>query len=367
MLVTIIAVIAIFGLLVLAHEWGHFMAARKLGVKVTEFGFGYPPRLYAFKRRGIEWSINWLPLGGFVRIKGETGEEREQPDSFAYQPAWRRAVILCAGVFMNIVLAFVLLTAGLMIGLPTALEGDQISQARDVQVQIVTVEPASAALKAGLQAGDVIKFLAGQPITAVEQVQKYVSEHPGQSIDLVYSRGQNQVTVNITPLVLSDKSEKPVLGVSLLQTGIISYPWYQAVGRGAEATYFLTVGILKGFGSLLHDLVFSRRVPTDVAGPVGIAVLTGQVVGLGWIYVLQFAALLSINLAILNILPFPALDGGRLLFVIIEKIRRRPNNQKVEAVVHNIGFALLMLLIVAVTYRDLIKFGGGIIKALGNF
>ncbi|MFZ5390857.1 MAG: M50 family metallopeptidase, partial [Patescibacteria group bacterium] len=333
MLLTIITVIAIFALLVLSHEWGHYMAARRLKVKVTEFGFGFPPRLWAYqdKLRQMDWSINLLPLGGFVRIKGESGDFKSESDSFSYQPAWRRVIILVAGVFMNMVLAYVLLTAGLMIGLPTALEESDLPTARDVKVQIISIEPDSAASAAGLRTGDTIISLGDRRVFKTSDVTNYVLEHGQESFNIIYKRGNQENSVLVKPQVLDKILGRPVLGVSLLTTGKVSYPWYQAIWRGGQATYYLTTEIIKGFGGLLRNLFFKGQVPADVAGPIGIAVLTGQVVDLGWIYLLQFAALLSINLAIINIFPFPALDGGRLLFVIIEKIRRKPNDQKIEA------------------------------------
>jgi len=159
----------------------------------------------------------------------------------------------------------------------------------------------------------------------------------------------------ITPKILPD-IERPVMGVGLVKTGTISYPWYQSVWEGAKATVFSTMNILFAFGNMIKNLFVTGSLGADVAGPVGIAVLTGQVVNLGFIYILQFAALLSINLAIINILPFPALDGGRVVFLLIEKLLRRPVDQKVEAVVHNLGFALLMLLVVVITFRDIGRF-----------
>ncbi|MBU1039189.1 RIP metalloprotease RseP [Patescibacteria group bacterium] len=369
MLITIIAVIGLFALLVLAHEWGHYIAARRLGVKVTEFGFGFPPRLWAYrdKARQMDWSINLLPLGGFVRIKGEGGDFREEVDSFSNQPAWRRIIILVAGVAMNIILAYGLLTAGLMIGLPTALEQTDLTSARDIKVQIVSVEPNSAAAQAGLRPGDAILRVGDTLVTQTAQVTDYVASHSNSSFEIFYQRGDQEKLVSIQPQVLDQAVGRPVLGVSLLTTGTVAYPWYQALWRGGQATYYLTREIVFGFGRLLHDLFLGGRVPADIAGPVGIAVLTGQVVDLGWIYLLQFAALLSINLAIINIFPFPALDGGRLLFVLIEKIRRKANDQKIEMIVHNLGFMLLMLLVIVITYRDVMKFGGGILKSLGSF
>jgi regulator of sigma E protease len=362
MFTTIIVFIVILAILVLAHEIGHFISARKLGVAVEEFGFGFPPRLWSKKSGETTYSINWIPIGGFVRLKGEGGEDKS-PGSFAAQPAWKRAVILVAGVTMNIALTFVLFSFGFGIGFPTVVTDEQIPQARDVKIQIISLAPDSPATQAGLEVGDSILSLDGKNVTTLTELQKYIGTKAGVSIAVTYERDKKTFTKDIAPVVLSQVKDRAVLGVSLMQTGTISYSWYQAIWQGAVATANLSKEIVLAFGNLFKNLIISHEVPKDISGPVGIAVLTGEVVQLGFIYVLQFAALLSLNLAIINILPFPALDGGRLLFVIIEKIRRKPNNERIEAIVHRIGFSLLMILIILVTYRDVMRFGGSF---LGN-
>jgi regulator of sigma E protease len=362
MLTTILIFIVILAILVLVHEIGHFVAARKLGVAVEEFGFGFPPRLWGKKCGETTYSINWIPIGGFVRLKGEGGNDKST-GSFAVQPAWRRAIILVAGVTMNIVLAFVLLSFGFGIGFPTIVTDEQVPQVRDVKIQIISLSPDSPAMKAGLEIGDSIIALDEKKITNLTELQKYIGTKAGVNIAVTYNRDNKIFTQNIAPVILSQVKDRAVLGVSLMQIGTISYSWHEAIWQGAMATTNLVKEIALAFGSLFKNLIINHQVPQDIAGPVGIAVLTGEVVQLGFIYVLQFAALLSLNLAIINILPFPALDGGRLLFVIIEKIRRKPNNERIEAIVHRIGFSLLMILIVLVTYRDVVRFGGDF---LGN-
>lgn len=365
MFTTILIFIVILAILVLVHEIGHFISARKLGVAVEEFGFGFPPRLWGKKRGETTYSINWIPIGGFVRLKGEGGDDKST-GSFAVQPAWRRAVILVAGVAMNIVLAFVLLSFGFGIGFPTVVTDEQIPQARDVKIQIVSLSPDSPAIKAGLEIGDSIIALDGNSVASLTELQKYIGARAGVNIAVTYNRDNKIFTQNIAPIILSQIKDRAVLGVSLMQTGTISYSWYEAIWQGAVATINLTKEIVLAFGSLFKNLIINQQVPKDIAGPVGIAVLTGEVVKLGFIYVLQFAALLSLNLAIINILPFPALDGGRLLFVIIEKIRRKPNNERIEAIVHRIGFLLLMILIVLVTYRDVVRLGGNFLSNISK-
>ena len=366
MVSTIAVFILVLLLLVLVHELGHFLTARRLGVAVEEFAFGFPPRLTSFKRGPTTYVVNWLPLGGYVKLKGEHGDDSLAPDSFAAQPAWRRAIILVAGVAMNVLLCLVLLTGGLMAGLPTILEPSQVSQAKAVKIQIIDVLPNSPADQAGIKLGDEVQKLNNQRFVTVPEMQNYIAAQAGQTIDITLARGSEIIKTALRPQVLPESKGRVALGVSLVQTGIVAYPWYEAIGRGAVATYNLTIEIGRGFGQLFKNLIVNRQVPKDIAGPVGIAVMTGQVADLGWIYVLQFAALLSLNLAFINLLPFPALDGGRLLFVIIEKLRGKPNNQMIEAVVHNIGFMVLMLLVVVITYQDLMRWGGGIFKSVSS-
>ncbi|MBI5466285.1 MAG: RIP metalloprotease RseP [Candidatus Kerfeldbacteria bacterium] len=366
MLTTIIVFIAILALLVLAHEWGHFFTARRLGVAVQEFGFGFPPRAWSTLRGGVRYSVNWLPLGGFVKLKGEGGEYKGEPDSFAAQAPWRRSIILTAGVTMNVILAALLLSLGFVVGLPTVLDETQLSSARDVKIQVISVVPSSPAAVAGFEPGDTIMAINKQSFVTLTELQNYVAAHAVGSLVVTLERADQIIDKALTPTLLPATGARAVMGVSLVQSGIISYPWPQAVIRGVEQTWYLAREIVLAFIDLFRNLLVHQQVPKDIAGPVGIAVLTGQVVELGFIYVLQFAALLSLNLAIINILPFPALDGGRLLFVIIAKLRRKPNNEQIEALVHNIGFALLMLLVLVVTYRDVLRFGGGFISSFSK-
>lgn len=356
MLLTIIVFVFILGLLVFVHELGHFVAARKNGVKVEEFGFGFPPRMFGVKRGETIYSLNWIPLGGFVKIKGETGEHKEDKDSFANKKIWRRAVILASGVLMNFVLAAVILSVGFMIGLPQVVDGeDGHAIVRDAKVQIVQVLENTPAAEAGLLPGDVILSIDGQKIEDVTVMQDYLGGKIDTPVKIVLERDGQQLEKELKPVFLTETGRGGV-GVGLLKSGIVSYRWYLAIWKGAENTAFFTKEVVVAFYELIKNLIVTQKVSVDLSGPVGIAVLTGQVARMGFIYLLQFTALLSINLAVINFLPFPALDGGRILFLVIEKIRRRPVSQKIENTVHNIGFALLMILVILVTYRDVIKF-----------
>ncbi len=359
MFITILTFFIILLVLVLAHEWGHFFAARKLGIKVEEFGFGFPPRLASIEKEGTRYSFNWLPLGGFVKLKGESSGDASEPDSFAAQKPWRRTIVLVAGVTMNMILAFILLSLGFMSGVPVSLTDEEVARAHDVKIQIAYVSTKSPAAEAGLKVGDIILSLDGEIFSNLEQTQAYIASHSDRPINIKLQRFNSEISTEVQPVLLPEVADRPVLGISLVQTGILTFPWYEAIWQGARATVVLTKEIVLSFGSLFRSLFVSRQVPVDLAGPVGIAIITGQVVDMGFIYILQFAALLSINLALINILPFPALDGGRVLFVIIEKIRRKPTDVKIEAIVHNIGFAFLMFLVILITYRDIMRISSG--------
>lgn len=368
--ITIIVFVIILGILIFVHELGHFIAAKKMGVRVEEFGFGFPPRIFGVKRGETTYSLNWIPIGGFVKMTGQSdfevsdhGQAKADPRSFVSQKPWRRVIILCAGVAMNFLLAAVLLSIGFMIGLPSAV-GDNLpagARTTEQRIQILSATPDSPAAAAEFLAGDTILTLDEVSPESVAWVQDYVSDHAGQTVAVKIERGSEIIEKEVTPRLESPSGEGP-LGITLAETARVSFPWYQAIWQGFKATGDLTVQIVVAFGNLIGALFTSGQVSGDVAGPIGIAVLTGQVTKLGFVYVLQFTALLSINLAIINILPFPALDGGHLLFLLIEKIRggKTLKQAKVENIIHLVGFAFLLLLIALVTYRDIGKFWGKI-------
>lgn len=316
---------------------------------------GGEPKPVREGKGGTIYSINWLPLGGFVKIKGEQGENRDEPDSFSFQKIWKRIVIVSAGVTMNLALAAVLISIGFMLGLPQVVE-DLPSGARveDRNIQVMQVLENSPAEKSGLQMGDIILGINGERFITYEELQAFVAGQVGNELIYEIKRGVNILEFHATPEVLAE-TKKGGIGIAVAEMGIVSFPWYQAIWEGIKTTLYLTWFIIVAILGLIKSLIVGQGVSADIAGPVGIAVLTGQVAQLGFIYILQFAAILSINLAIINFLPFPALDGGRIIFLFIEKICGRAVPEKVEAMVHNIGFALLMVLIVLVTYRDVLK------------
>lgn len=356
--------ILVLSLLVFVHEFGHFIAAKKSGAAVEEFGFGFPPRIAGIKRGGTIYSINWIPLGGFVRIKGENGDGAKDPDSFGSKPAWKRAIILAAGVVMNLLLAWVLLTAGFIIGIPQIVDDTLPKNATiaDHELQVVSILPESPAEKAGIEAGDVVVTIDGVNIENLDAFRAATSSHTGENIEVGYLRDGVSGSATVAPVVLKETG-RPGIGVGLAETGTVSYPFYIAPFVAMKSVWSTFIDTFKALGGIFRDLLVTQRVSVDVSGPVGIAFLTADVAKLGGLYLLQFIAVLSINLAVINILPIPALDGGRLLFLIIEKLRGRGLKGTTEGAIHAIGFFLLISLVVFVTYRDLIKFGDRIIGA----
>ena len=365
-MVTLISFVLILGVLVLVHEWGHFITARKLGVDVEEFAIGLPPRLFSIKRKGIIYSINLIPVGGFVKIKGEAGDHENDPHSFANQPAWKRSIILSAGVGMNFILAIIALSIGFYFGLPQAL-GDDMGDVKISQrsIMIVEVKPGSVAHTNNLEITDEILSVNGVAMESSNMVYEAIDDSRDQEMEFLISRAGEEQTIKLTPSIL-DGYDEPVVGIGMLDTGIVSYGFFESIIQGFRATGIMAVRIVEAFGNLIGTLVSEGRLTSEVSGPVGVAVLTGKFVKMGWIYILQFMAILSINLGIINILPFPALDGGRLLFVGLEKIRGRKLNEKIENWAHNTGFILLMALIIFITFRDFIRHGGGIWNAIKN-
>jgi len=362
MFLTIVVFILILGLLIFVHELGHFILAKRAGIKVEEFGFGFPPRIFGIKKGETIYSLNLLPLGGFVKIYGEDGEKsgsskKDEKRAFYNKPISTRAVILVAGVTMNLVLAAFLLSIGYWLGLP-AMVDDETTDLAGARVQITQVVFDSPAGQAGIKMGDTIKELtfAGQllEISRVEQVQEFIDSYRGKEITVIIQRGDEVLEKTLVPRISPPENEGP-LGIALARTAIVSYPWYRALIMGITSTASLTWFIIVTLGTILWQLLLTGRLAVEIAGPVGIFDLTGQAAQLGFIYILQFTALLSINLAIINALPFPALDGGRLLFLAIEKIKGSPVSQKVERIAHTAGFVILILLMIAVTWRDIVR------------
>ncbi|WKZ25144.1 MAG: site-2 protease family protein [Patescibacteria group bacterium] len=378
MLLTIIAFVLVLGVLVLVHELGHFWAARRFGVRSEEFGIGFPPRLFGwYKNKEGSWkfvlgkgkvvdpadtvySINSIPLGGFVKIVGENGDDRNDPSSMASKPAWQRFIILSAGVFMNVVLAVVIFTVLLGIGSPQALDRETLpanAVIGEVYVQVADLEENSPAMEANVLPNDIIVSVDGLAVNGFDSLNTHVKEKVGQPVEYVFKRGDEFLEKTITPVIINKGDQEIAgIGVGIFEMAHVRLPWHTALVEGTSYTGFFLKEITVGLGKALYELVSSGKADTEVVGPLGIASLTGDMARMGFAYLAQFTAILSLHLAIINFIPFPALDGGRVLFLLIEKIKGSPIRKQTEAIFHNIGFLLLMLLIVIVTFKDAFRF-----------
>lgn len=376
MIVTLLTFFIILSVLVFVHEAGHFFVARRNGMRVFEFGFGFPPRIGGFVKDAASgkwkfvwgnpntefentiYSVNWIPLGGFVRIKGEDGSGEQDPDSFVSKSKWARFKVLVAGVVMNFVLAWVLFSGVMAVGFPREVEsGKDASSA--ATVQILTVEDNSPAKAMGLSMGDTIVGFSEEdmliPAKTVEQTRAYILDHKGSEIEMVVERGKETLRLKGMPRFEYGENQG-ALGISMALVETVRTPLWLAPWEGLKQVGILIWLILTSLWGLLVALFSGASVSGEVSGPIGIAHMTKQVSDLGFLYLLQFTAILSVNLGVLNVLPIPALDGGRIFFVLIEMIKGSPVSRKAEQWMHSIGFAALILLMIIVTFYDFGKY-----------
>ncbi len=353
--------------LILVHEWGHFIAAKKTGMRVDEFGIGFPPKLFGMKKGETEYTFNALPIGGFVRIYGENaadaasdaGTGKDISGSFTEKPKWAQALVLIAGVTMNVVLAWVLFTAALTIGVPAAVDEANATPAAKLLIQ--EVMPGGVAATAGIPGGAVITDVrindASLATLTPSAFRAAVEGRAGQEVLVTYEDADAVTkTVSLVPEVSTapEAEGRAVVGVRLAlietkQSGIFSAMYEAAVQTGTMLK-LITVGIT----TLIVDSFTGTADFSSVTGPVGIVGMVGDAAAFGFTSLLMFTAMISLNLAVINLLPFPALDGGRLVFVAAEVVMRRPVNPVWMARVNAVGFLLLMTLMVVVTYKDIV-------------
>lgn len=334
-----LGVLLALSVLILVHEWGHFFAARRFGVRVDAFGFGFPPRLFAKKVGDTTYALNALPLGGYVKLFGEHdiphGTSADLiAQTFTAQKIWKRIVIVSAGIVMNIVLGWLLLSLIFMFGMRQG-------------VLVTHVVPNAPGEIAGVLSNDIILGY-----TSSDEFIATLREFQGESLVLRVERRGVEQEISIIPHIEARENEERI-GVGVTDFGFAREPFFKALWSGAR----MTVWIIMMIGVTLYEVLVGvfgpGKVPVDVSGPVGIFQAAYSAGSLGWAYVLQLIGVISINLAILNLLPIPGLDGGRLLFLIIEKIRGKRIRPEREAMTHGIGVAALIILIVIVTFRDL--------------
>ncbi len=354
-MLAVLSVIAVFVALILVHEWGHFIAAKKSGMKVEEFGIFFPPRLFSWKKGETVYSINLIPLGGFVKILGEEGGHQDNPRSFSAQSISKRTLALSAGVIMNVILAAVFFIWAFNVGMPTAVTPENQDSLQDISTRVVQVAPGSPAQEAGFKVGDRLLSINDQTFNSIDDLQAFVSDRSGQELRVEVRRGDTLKTLGV--LARSDPPEgEGAMGVSLARVGLDKQGFFASIKSGIVSTVNTIGGVVYGFYMLLKGLLTGAEVGGQVAGPAGIFALFFQFYELGIPFFLRFAGLLSISLAIINILPIPALDGGRIAFLGWEAITGRKASQRIEQVAHTVGFILLILLIVIITIQDIARF-----------
>jgi len=353
-LLIIVLVILVFGLLVFVHELGHFVVAKRAGVEVEEFGFGFPPRLVGVQVGPTIYSLNWIPLGGFVRMKGESLSDL-RPGTFGAASFWSKTRILFAGVTMNAATTYIVLLYLCLTGLPPVI-ANQVSighpsYAQSKQVMVLAVEPGSPAAAVSLQQGDLVLSGDGQAFTSEDQLMAFTKHHAGQQVTL---RVSHQNSVRTLQLRLRPASAKlGFLGVTPFQTDRLRYALGPAIATAAGITVQLVWATLGAFIGLIVGLFAHGQVSGEVTGPVGIVVLLKNVVNLGLAYVLIVVASISISLAVINALPLPALDGGRWALTAASWVARRRISERLETAINATGFAALILLMLVVTFFDI--------------
>lgn len=334
------------------HELGHFLAAKKFGVKVEEFGLGYPPRLFGKKIGDTIYSLNLLPFGAFVKIPSvEEGGEK-----FGHKPIWQRAIILFAGVAMFWIAAWLIFTFIMVLGAPTAITDDEKENFSSPEIKITEIAENSPAQLAGLKLGDTITKIQSKSVDKVGEVQSFIDSRRGEEVSLTVQRGgEETLTFSLVPRVQPPKDEGAI-GIALARVAIVKYPWWEAPFKGLQATYQTTVRVVQGFASAIVKALQGTATGVKFVGPVGLVDLMGQMAKVGAVYFLQFLAIIAIHLALFNLLPIPAIDGGRLLFLGIEKIKGSPINQAIEQKINSGFFILLIILMVFVTFRDVQRY-----------
>ncbi|MEK7643326.1 MAG: M50 family metallopeptidase [Patescibacteria group bacterium] len=351
MIESILIFLLIVLFLIVPHEFGHFLAAKWRGVRVDEFGVGFPIpgkswKLFGRKIGETIYTINLLPLGGFVRIFGEE-EDIENPRSFSNQPFWARTFIVAAGALANIFIGFVIFTFLAWYGEPRF----------GVKIAEVTLD--SPASMAGLKAGDIVVGIEGQriPELQLEAVLEYINAKRGVEASFLVERDGHELMLHGTPRENPPKGEGAFgVRIGAEEIGIVRIPWYRAPIEGLRHVIETISLVLLGLWMLVRDLVSSGSVPGQIVGPIGITVVARETLAVSIRLFLSLVALLSINLAVFNILPIPALDGGRIFFFIIEKFRGKPIASTFSHVIHSIFFLLLITLLIVITYREISSF-----------
>lgn len=360
MFITTILFIFILAIVVIGHEFGHFIVAKWNGVKVEEFGFGLPPKIWGFKPKNseTEYNINALPIGGYVKLLGEEGDNRENPRSFAAKKPWQRIAILSAGVIMNIIIAIISFTIVGMLGTQVGIDEANINSNKysNITILITTVAENSPADKADLRLGDEIQTIAGIKVITTNDVSNIIKDNLGKKVDIVVKRGDQTLTKTLEPRE-NPPAGQGSIGITQELTGFMKLSFWDALQTSFIKIYIIIFTTISVLGQMLMSLFTQAPLPPEasVTGPVGLVQIVGDIKDLGLDYIITFIGLISTSLAFFNILPIPALDGGRIVFVIIEWIKGSPVKKELENRFHLVSYSLLLVLILLVTIKDIIK------------
>jgi len=358
-MLTALLVIAILVFLIVVHELGHFIASKIFGVKVIEFGIGYPPRAFLIgKLRDTEYSLNWIPFGGFVRLFGEDEGTEHGRGSLVDSPRWKQAIILVAGVSMNALAAWGLFTGAYMSGILHPVD----APAANVRLIISDVVPGSPADTAGIRAGDtIVKVEDGKGTELAtltpDTVLDFVRARAGKDLTIFYNRAGTTTATTLQPAhgVVTEEASRPAVGIGLVLVTAEALSFKSAVVEAWYQTLGTFTVVCKGIWTLISDAFRGAPNLQDVVGPVGLVGVVGEAAHSGWGYVLSLAGFISVNLAVINLIPIPALDGGRLVIVALEGVLRRPAPKLAVQLLNTLGIALIILLMITVTYNDIAR------------
>jgi regulator of sigma E protease len=358
---SILLFLAVLFVLVLVHEWGHFITAKKTGMRVDEFAIGFPPKLFGIKKGETEYNFNLLPIGGYVKIYGENREEGEAATAdsgraFHARPKWAQAVVLLAGIIMNILFAWLLFSATLLIGVPQAVdEAGASDEATLIVAGTLKYAPADGVLPVGAQIIKAEVDMQSLDKPTPTSFSEFITASGETPVTVTYRHKNEENSVAILPKagLVAESPEKAIIGTSLAFIEVKQLGVFEAVIEGFKMTVQGTVSIITGLYTLIRDAFVGKADLASVAGPVGIVGMVGDAASYGLAPLLTFTAIISLNLAVINLLPFPALDGGRLLFVAIEAVTRKEIPPAWTGWTNVVGFVLLMLLMAAVTFNDI--------------
>ncbi len=365
-LFSIFLFLVILLVLVIVHEFGHFIVAKWTNMRVDEFAFGFPPKLFSKKHGETTYTINSLPLGGFVSIWGENGSKEDgleggaknHPRAFGNRPWWAQLSVLVAGVVMNMLLALVIFI-GISYGNVHISTSDAVYGSRVKNTQLIVIDAVreSPAYQAGIVPGSIlIKVTAGgmqANLTTATSLVSFIGNHPNDAFAITYRRTDGTIAQTVIASVYGIVPEKKVIGISVDSVGTIETSLGEAIKIGSRQTYDMTVTTLSGLLSLVTSLGKGENILSSLSGPIGIAKIVGETSSTGIASILTLVAVLSINLAIFNSLPLPALDGGRIIVVCFETITKRKVPFKYYSLVNVVGFFMLILLLVLVTIHDI--------------